>query len=81
MFKNSGSVFSVQCTTVQEGGRGCMSNTGTLASNRQNTVSPKYNEDIPLLILQYLISATDTSDVCKAAAADIQKANNSTWDN
>jgi hypothetical protein len=33
-----------------------VSNSGTLASNRQNTASPKYNDGISLLI-QYLISA------------------------
>jgi hypothetical protein len=49
-----------QCTvyTVQGvGGRGCLSNYGTLASNRQNTANlKKYNDDIFLLILQFLIS-------------------------
>jgi hypothetical protein len=45
------SMYSVHCGG---GGEGFMSNSGTLASNRQNTVSPKYN-DISLLILQYLI--------------------------
>ncbi len=53
-------VLSVQCilyrsTAVR--GRGCMSNSRTLASNRQNTARPKYNDDISLLISQYLISA------------------------
>jgi hypothetical protein len=33
-----------------------VSNSGTLASNRQNTASPNYNGDISLLISQYLIS-------------------------
>jgi hypothetical protein len=47
------SVYSVHCT----GGEGdCVSNSGTLALNRQNTASPKYNDDISLLISQYLIS-------------------------
>ncbi len=52
-------VFSVQCTLYSPqllGGRGCVSNSGTLASNRQNTASPKYNDDNFLLIEQYLIS-------------------------
>ncbi len=35
------------------------SDSGTLASNLQNTSSPKYNDDISLLISQYLISAWD----------------------
>jgi hypothetical protein len=30
-------------------------NSGTEASNRQNTASPKYNDDISLLISRYLI--------------------------
>ncbi len=34
-----------------------MSSSGTLAPNRQNTASPKYNDDISLLISQYLLSA------------------------
>ncbi len=38
-------------------GGGCISNSGTLASNRQNAASPKYNDDISLLISQYLITA------------------------
>jgi hypothetical protein len=32
-----------------------MSNSGTLASDRQNTASPKYNDYISLLISHYLI--------------------------
>jgi hypothetical protein len=57
-------VFSVECTrTVYSpqlaGDRGCVSNSGNLASNRQKISSPKYNDDISLLISQYLISATD----------------------
>jgi hypothetical protein len=40
-------VFSVQCILYRGGeGGGCVSNSGTLASNRQNTASPKYNDDI-----------------------------------
>jgi hypothetical protein len=35
-----------------------MSNSGTLASNTQNTANPKYNDDISSLISQYHISAT-----------------------
>jgi hypothetical protein len=53
-------VFSIECTyTVYtyspelSRGRGCILNSGTLASNRQNTASPKY--DISL-ISQFLIS-------------------------
>jgi hypothetical protein len=34
-----------------------MSNSGTLASNRQNTASQKFNDNISMLISQYLISA------------------------
>jgi hypothetical protein len=52
-------VVSVQCTLYSPqllGGRGCVSNPGTLASNWQNTASPKYNDDISLLISQDLIS-------------------------
>jgi hypothetical protein len=33
-----------------------MSNSGTLASNKQNTTSPKHNDDVSPLISQYLIS-------------------------
>ncbi len=53
----SQNLTSVQCIvyTVQGGG-GCLSNSGTLASNRQNTAFPSYNDDISLLILQYPIS-------------------------
>jgi hypothetical protein len=42
--------YSVHCT------RNTASNSGALASNWQKTSSPKYNDDISLLILQYLIS-------------------------
>ncbi len=48
-------VYSVQCilySPQQWGG-------GMLASNRQNTGSPKYNDDISFLISQYLISDCD----------------------
>jgi alpha-D-ribose 1-methylphosphonate 5-triphosphate synthase subunit PhnH len=34
-----------------------VTHSGTLASNRQNKASPKYNDDISLLISQYLIPA------------------------
>ncbi len=47
-------VLSVQCTLYGGAGR-CVSNSVTLASNRQNTASRKYNDDISLLISQYLI--------------------------
>jgi hypothetical protein len=40
-------------TSTAAGRRGCVR-----ASNRQNTVSPKYNDDISLLNSQYLISGT-----------------------
>jgi hypothetical protein len=49
MVREFDAVFSVQCTLYREGGRGCASNSGTLASNRQNTASPG-NNDISLLI-------------------------------
>jgi hypothetical protein len=52
-------VFSVQCTLFSPqlmGSRGCVSNSETQASNMQNTARPKYNDDISLLISQYLIS-------------------------
>jgi hypothetical protein len=52
-------VFSVEFTLYSpqlSEGKGCFSNSGTLASNRQNTESPKYNDDISMLISQYLIS-------------------------
>jgi hypothetical protein len=49
------SVYSV-CTLYRGEGRDWMSNSGALASKRQNTASPKYNDDISLLISQYLIS-------------------------
>jgi hypothetical protein len=41
-------LYTVQSTTVR--GRGCMSNSRTLDFNRQTTTSPKYNDDISLLI-------------------------------
>jgi hypothetical protein len=40
------------------GGAGYVSNSGTVASKRQNTASSKFNDDISLLISQYLISGT-----------------------
>jgi hypothetical protein len=53
-------VLSVMCTLYVQstavGGMGCVSNSKTLDSNRQNTSSPKYYDDISLLISQYLIS-------------------------
>jgi hypothetical protein len=50
------SVYTVHCTLFR-GGRDYVTNSGTLAStNRQNTACPKYNDDISLLILQYLLS-------------------------
>jgi hypothetical protein len=49
-------VFSIQCTLYKGEGRGCASNSGILASNRQNIYKPKYKDDISLLISQYLIS-------------------------
>ncbi len=51
------SVYSVQCTLYTGGGAGYMSNSGTPASNRQNTASPKLNDNTSMLISQYLISA------------------------
>jgi hypothetical protein len=51
-------VCSVECTLYSPqllGGRGCLLNSGTLASNRQNRASPKYNDDIALLISQYFM--------------------------
>jgi hypothetical protein len=50
---NSCGLYSVHCTLSTA------SNSGTLASNWQNASSPKYNDDISLLISQYLISAQD----------------------
>jgi hypothetical protein len=47
-------VSSVHCTRR---GRSCVPKLGILASNRQNTASPTCNEDISLLISQYLITA------------------------
>jgi hypothetical protein len=41
------------------GGGGGVSNSGTLASSRQNSASPKYNDDISLLILQYTCIISD----------------------
>ncbi len=52
-------VCSVQCTLYIPqllGGRLCVTNSWTPASYRQNTASPKYNEDISLLISQYFLS-------------------------
>jgi hypothetical protein len=51
-------VFSVQ-GTLCTGGGGCVSNSGTLASNGQIINSPKYNDDLSLLISQYLFPARD----------------------
>jgi hypothetical protein len=47
-------VFSILYSPQLLGGKGYVSNSGTLASNRQNTASPKYNDDISLLISQHL---------------------------
>jgi hypothetical protein len=44
-------VFSVECTLYSPqllGGRGSVSSSGTLASNRQNTASPKYNDNLTI---------------------------------
>jgi hypothetical protein len=61
--KKFDAVFSVQCilyTTVHSyGGWGCVSNSGTLALNRQRTAGPKYNNSISLLNSQYLISSQE----------------------
>ncbi len=46
------SVFSVHCTV----GDGLRVKFRDLASNRQNTASPKYNDDISLLISSLFIS-------------------------
>jgi hypothetical protein len=46
----------VQYTVYTARGGGCLPNSGTLASNRQNTASPKYNDDTYLMISQFLIS-------------------------
>jgi hypothetical protein len=65
-------VFSVQCTLYSPqllGGRGWVSNSGTPASNRQNTASPKYKDDISLLISQYLIAGWDQGHSCNATMA------------
>jgi hypothetical protein len=53
-------VYSVHCTLYTSTysywrGNNCESNSMTLASNRQNTSSPKYNDYISLLILEYII--------------------------
>ncbi len=50
-------VLSVQCTV----GGGCVLNSGILASNRQNTANPKYNEDISLLISAPLLNRATVS--------------------
>jgi hypothetical protein len=48
-----------QCTlSTAAGGKGCVSNSKTLVSSRQNTASPVYNDDISFLFLQYLISVS-----------------------
>jgi hypothetical protein len=51
--------FSVYSVHNIKGGRGSMSNSGTVASNRQNTASTKYNYDLSLLISPYLISGRE----------------------
>ncbi len=43
-------LYNVHCT------QNTASNSGTRASNRQNTASPKYNDNISLLISKHLIS-------------------------
>ncbi len=43
-------LYNVHCT------QNTASNSGTRASNRQNTASPKHNDNISLLISKYLIS-------------------------
>jgi hypothetical protein len=68
-------VFRIQCIMYSPqlfGSRGCLSNSGALASNRQNTVSPKYNDDISLLISQYLFSAMRSSSRLKNPCMGIQ---------
>ncbi len=47
---NSCKLDSIHCTLDTA------SNSGTLALSSENTSSPKYNDDISMLILQYLIS-------------------------
>ncbi len=37
-------------TSTAAGGRGCVSNSGNPASNTQKRASPKYDDDISLLI-------------------------------
>jgi hypothetical protein len=54
-------VYTIQSTAVR--GRGCMSSSGTLASKRQNTASPKFNDNNCLLISQYLISACSSTRI------------------
>ncbi len=51
-------VFSVQCSMYR--GREWL-RVQFWDSNRQNTASPKYNDDISLLILQHIISASHLS--------------------
>jgi hypothetical protein len=41
---------TIQSTAIR-GGRGCVSNSGTPASYRQNTASPKYTDDFSLPVL------------------------------
>jgi hypothetical protein len=69
-------VFSVLYSVYSTVGRG-MSNSGTLASDRQDTASLKYNDDICLLISQYLISLgvgqTITLIILSKAVAGIAK--------
>jgi hypothetical protein len=65
------SVYGYSVPTVQSIYRGkkgvCVSNSGTPASNRMNIESPKYNDDVSLLISQYLIS--DLEDCLQTKAA------------
>jgi hypothetical protein len=53
-------VYIVQSAAVA--GMSCESNSETLASNKQNTASPQYNDDISLLISQYLISGAEQEE-------------------
>jgi hypothetical protein len=48
-------VFGEQCTLYSPQ-LGLLVKIWALAPNKQNTASPKYNDDISLLISQYLIS-------------------------
>ncbi len=69
-------VFNVQCTLYSPqlaGGQGYVSNSGTLASNTQNTASPKYNNDISLLISQTssMVKCTDYAQQLKLLTVPI----------